>query len=80
MDTGTYQMSRVTDPTDSQYAPFTAENAVSSRQVQLAGSCQVPRGLVSSSHRIEDDCAMHQGFDVARIELQCTIERCQCPL
>ena len=28
MDAGTYQMSRVTDPADSQYAPFTAENAV----------------------------------------------------
>ena len=27
MDAGTYQMSRVTDPADSQYAPFTAENA-----------------------------------------------------
>ena len=28
MDAGTYQMSRVTDPSNSQYAPFTAENAV----------------------------------------------------
>ena len=28
MDAGAYQMSRVTDPSDSQYAPFTAENAV----------------------------------------------------
>jgi hypothetical protein len=28
MDAGAYQMSRVTDPADSQYAPFTAENAV----------------------------------------------------
>ena len=28
MDVGTYQMSRITDPADSQYAPFTAENAV----------------------------------------------------
>ena len=28
MDAGTYQMSRVTDPANSQYAPFTAENAV----------------------------------------------------
>ena len=28
MDAGTYQMSRITDPADSQYAPFTAENAV----------------------------------------------------
>jgi len=28
MDAGAYQMSRVTDPSNSQYAPFTAENAV----------------------------------------------------
>ena len=28
IDAGTYQMSRVTDPADSQYAPFTAEDAV----------------------------------------------------
>jgi len=28
MDAGTYQMSRVANPSDSQYAPFTAENAV----------------------------------------------------
>jgi len=28
MDAGTYQMSRVTNPSSSQYAPFTAENAV----------------------------------------------------
>ena len=28
IDAGTYQMSRVTDPADSQYAPFTASNAV----------------------------------------------------
>ena len=28
MDAGTYQMSRITDPANSQYAPFTAENAV----------------------------------------------------
>ena len=28
MDAGTYRMSRVTDPADSQYAPFTAENAI----------------------------------------------------
>jgi hypothetical protein len=27
MDAGAYQMSRITDPADSQYAPFTAENA-----------------------------------------------------
>ena len=28
IDAGTYQMSRVTDPSNSQYAPFTVENAV----------------------------------------------------
>jgi hypothetical protein len=28
MDAGTYRMSRVTDPAGSQYAPFTAENAI----------------------------------------------------
>ena len=28
IDAGAYQMSRVTDPTDSQYVPFTAENAM----------------------------------------------------
>jgi hypothetical protein len=28
MDAGAYQMSRVTDPTDSRYAPFTASNAI----------------------------------------------------
>ena len=28
MDADTYQMSRITDPADSQYAPFTAENAM----------------------------------------------------
>jgi hypothetical protein len=33
IDAGTYQMSRVTDPADSQYAPFTAGNAV----------CYIPR-------------------------------------
>ena len=38
MDAGTYQMSRVTDPTDSQYAPFTAENAVYYIPRQPAGA------------------------------------------
>ena len=38
MDAGTYQMSRVTDPTNSQYAPFTAENAVYYIPRQPAGA------------------------------------------
>jgi hypothetical protein len=37
MDAGAYQMSRVTDPADSQYAPFTAENAMYYIPRQLAG-------------------------------------------
>jgi len=37
MDAGTYQMSRVTDPSNNQYAPFTAENAVYYIPSQPAG-------------------------------------------
>lgn len=38
IDAGTYQMSRVTDPADSHYAPFTAENAVYYIPRQASGS------------------------------------------
>ena len=38
MDAGTYQMSRVTDPSNSQYAPFTAENAIYYIPRQPAGA------------------------------------------
>jgi hypothetical protein len=58
MDAGTYQMSRVTDPADSRYAPFTAENAIYYIPRQPAGAyprwfaARVTYATLTSPHHV----------------------------